>query len=424
MTAAPIAAPTETIPTVSVIVVSRGRAADLKLCLLGVSQLDYPEFEVVLVADPDGVAVARDLDFYEHLKVVPFDEPNISAARNLGIAAAAGEIVAFIDDDAVPEPTWLRYLCAGFVQADVSCAGGFVIGRNGISFQWRARHVDRFAHADPFEVDPAQITELTPAQGRAIKTEGTNMALRRDVIAQMGGFDPAFRFFLDETDVNMRLARAGHKTAIAPMAQVHHGYKASAQRSADRVPRDLFEIGASLVVFLRKHAPEDAHGARIAAFRKEQRLRMVHHMVTGAAEPRDVRRVMATLSAGFQDGESRAVTGLAEIPRATEGFRPMPAKFSGQHKIVAGRIWHSAALRRKSKQLVDQGNRCTLVVLSPTLRRHHVRFCKDGYWQHRGGLWGRSLRTRSGWYGMTFRARLAAELSRIGPFRGIVQSRD
>ncbi|MEP5155405.1 glycosyltransferase family A protein, partial [Planktotalea sp.] len=89
-------------PSVSVIVVSRGRAADLPLCLTGISQLDYPEFEVVLVADKDGMEAARDLSFFEDLKCVAFEEANISAARNLGIAEAAGEIVAFIDDDAVP----------------------------------------------------------------------------------------------------------------------------------------------------------------------------------------------------------------------------------------------------------------------------------------------------------------------------------
>ena len=97
-------------PTVSVIVVSRGRAADLPLCLLGISQLEYPNFEVVLVADREGLSAARDLPFFDDLKSVEFNDANISAARNLGIAEAAGEIVAFIDDDAVPEPSWLRQL--------------------------------------------------------------------------------------------------------------------------------------------------------------------------------------------------------------------------------------------------------------------------------------------------------------------------
>ena len=88
--------------SVSVVVVSRGRPDALKRCLLGIAQLQYPVFEVVIVSDPSGIKAAKSLPFAADLKLVPFDKPNISAARNLGIVEAAGDIVAFIDDDAVP----------------------------------------------------------------------------------------------------------------------------------------------------------------------------------------------------------------------------------------------------------------------------------------------------------------------------------
>jgi GT2 family glycosyltransferase len=65
------------------------------------------------------------------------------------------------------------------------------------------------------------------AAGFVVKTEGTNCAFRRDVLAGLGGFDPAFRYFLDETDVNLRLAEAGARTVIVPRALVHHGSAAS-----------------------------------------------------------------------------------------------------------------------------------------------------------------------------------------------------
>lgn len=122
-------------PPVSVVVVSRERPDALMRCLNGLAQLDYPLFEIVCVACPAGIAALSARPDSERIKTVVFDRPNISEARNLGITEAAGEIVAFIDDGAVPEPLWLWHLTAPFSEPNVAATGGYVIGRNGISFQ-------------------------------------------------------------------------------------------------------------------------------------------------------------------------------------------------------------------------------------------------------------------------------------------------
>jgi len=222
---------------VSVVVVSHGRPDALARCLRGIAQLDYPAFEVVVVCD----APSRSEVIDPQIKTVVFDGANISEARNLGVAQAAGEIVAFIDDDAVPEPNWLTHLVAPFDADNVAVAGGYVIGRNGISFQWTARMAFADGSTEPLPLKGTTPRLLTGKPGQAIKTEGTNMAIRRDLLVAMGGFDPAYRFYLDETDINMRLAGAGRVTAIVPLAQVHHGYAASVRRTAQRIPRDLTE---------------------------------------------------------------------------------------------------------------------------------------------------------------------------------------
>jgi len=110
--------------TVSVVIVSRERPLALRRCLTGVSQLQFAPFEIVVVADPVGLEAAQKLPFANDLKLVPFDEANISAARNLGLTHAAGEIVAFIDDDAVPKSTWLRHLTAPVACVEVAAMGG------------------------------------------------------------------------------------------------------------------------------------------------------------------------------------------------------------------------------------------------------------------------------------------------------------
>jgi GT2 family glycosyltransferase len=78
------------------------------------------------------------------------------------------------------------------------------------------------------------------------------ISFRRSVLVDFEGFDPAYHFYLDETDLNMRLVATNHLTAIAPLARVHHGFAQSIRRYGDRVPRDLFDIGASWAVFQRK----------------------------------------------------------------------------------------------------------------------------------------------------------------------------
>ena len=404
--------------TVSVIIVSRGRPDALRRCLIGVGQLQYRAFEVVVVACPEGIAVTEESETLADIKCIAFDEANISVARNLGLANAAGDIVAFIDDDAVPEPQWLRHLVAPAARSDVAAMGGYVRGRNGISFQYKARTLDAQGTPHAVEIDPLQATVLVPPKGRAIKTEGTNMAFRRDVLVGIGGFDPAFRFYLDETDVNMRLARAGHATALVPLAQVHHGFAASATRRADRVPSDLYEIGASWAVFQRKHIPKEDRAAHWQDQRSAERKRLLEHMVAGKLEPRDVRRLMKRLTAGFAEGEERNF-GSARLPRhALLPFRPVTSSpRKATFKAVRG--FRGTKAMNAAAALVEQGGLATVLVLSPTTLFHSVQFNSQGVWAQRGGLFGRSDRTDRLFRLTTLKRRAARERRRIALARGL-----
>jgi len=398
---------------VSVIVVSHGRPDALPRCLTGLAQQDYPAMEIVVVADTAGLNAVRRHPLADHIRTARCDRANISAARNIGLAMAAGPIVAFIDDDAVPEPTWLTHLTAPFADPDIAAAGGFVLARNGISLQWGARMV--FADgrtADlPVSVDDPFI--VTGAAGRAAKTEGTNMAFRRDVLIGIGGFDEAFAFYLDETDVNMRLAAKDAKTAIVPLAQVHHGFAAGARRRPDRVPRDLTQIGASLAVFARKHGPTDHPGARIA--RHEQRLRLLRHMVAGRLLPGDVHGLMQGFDAGWQDGLKRT-TGQHPTFDANNTFQPLPTRVRS-HKVLNGRFWQSANLHRVAAALVRDGFIVSLYLWSFTARSHRVRFTDDGVWCQTGGQFGKSDRRDPPFRAWTARRRVAREVARTAPVR-------
>ncbi|MFT6451276.1 MAG: GT2 family glycosyltransferase [Halocynthiibacter sp.] len=403
-------------PTVSVIVVSRDRAASLGRTLLGIAQLSYPNFEVIVVSDPQGIAAAKASILGPFAKLVSFSEPNISAARNAGIALASGEVIAFIDDDAVPEPSWLMHLCAPFLDPNTGATGGFVRGRNGISFQWRARFVDQTGrHSEiTHEGDDPFVPDIPP--GMAVRTEGTNCAFRRDVLLSLGGFDPAFHFYMDETDLNMRLAEMKTRVVIAPIAQVHHGYAPSNQRHSSRAPKSLFDIGASTAIFLRKHANRAAIEPTLTQLRADQRKRMIAHMVAGTCEPRDIPRLMKTLEEGISAGKTRTIAPLGRISPTSLPFIPVPILFEGS-KVLSGRWISRRRLRNEAAKLVASGKRASLFEFSFTRLAHRVSFHPSGYWLQSGGVFGPTERDEPLFRITTFRRRLAKEVSRIARLR-------
>lgn len=369
---------------VSVIVVSRGRPDHLRLCLTALTRQDHPLFEVILVADRPGLAQRPDLP----IKRVAFDEANISQARNLGIANAAGRIIAFIDDDAVAEPTWLSRLTAPFAAGAVIAATGWTRDRDGFRWQSRAARMTRAGFPQPFETADLQTVMLAPQDGAPVSTLGTNCAFRAAALRAIGGFDPLFAYHLDESDVNMRLAQLAPEalTAIVPTAQVIHARAGSAQRNAAAVPVELSAIGCSAALFARRYG-----GASPAAeLQARTRRRLIRHMLDGQLDPLRIPNVMATLNAGLADG---AAAPLPPPPAARSdtapAFLPLPQS-AGGHIVLAGWHWQAQDLRKKARAFSATGQTVTLILLSPSLLPHRLRYTEDGWFEQIGGLWGPS----------------------------------
>ena len=407
--------PSPTPMRASVIVVSRHRAAALTLCLTALAQQDHPAFEVIVVADPEGISAVKAQGMA--VKLVPFDEPNLSAARNAGVQQAAGEIVAFIDDDAVAEPTWLLRLCAGFIAPGVVAATGFVRGRNGISLQWQACEVDAHGQDHAIAVQDRGVTLRAGTVRRAVKTTGTNCAFRRHALCAAGGFDPAFRFFLDEADVNLRMAGL---TAVVPLAQVHHAYLASDRRRSDRVPTDLTEIAASTAVFLRRHMATGLL-AGLTVLRHRETARMIGHVAARRIKQTEADRVMATLETGWADGLARPVVP----PRCLDDpgdavFQPLPDTGPKPGHLIAGRRWHRRRLLAAARVAVAKGNIVTVICLSPTPLAHRARFHHDGYWLQEGGVFGHADRREPKFRFARFRRRVAQESARWAALRPVI----
>lgn len=398
-------------PSLSVVVASHGRPGALRRCLMALGQSARVRLEAVVVADKEGLEAVAQLPGAGRIRTVLQAEANLSQARNDGIAKAAGEIVAFLDDDAVPEPTWAEAITRAF-RATPDCAAvtGPVLGRNGISLQWGPVAVDRQGRDTALD-DP----DLPLPDATVLKLHGTNMAVRRDVLDALGGFDPAFRFFLDDTDLALRLAGAGHAAMWLPSAQVHHAFAASARRTADRVPLSLHDIGASTAVFLRKHAPDEMDAAlrQLAEDQRARLFRLVRRRKLGA---RDVETLMRSLRDGIDEARARSQT-CHSIPNRTEEFLPLiETPVAGDVALCGWRV-HAARLRAEAERLTKAGSRVTLFLFEPTPRAHKMRFTEGGWWEQRGGLYGRSDRKSPRFQLWSAKTRLSEELCRIAATR-------
>lgn len=370
----------------SVIVASRHRPEALVRCVKALRQQIGVLIEVIVVADPESCQKLQADD----LKIVVYDEANISVARNRGLAEAAAPFVAFIDDDAVAEPTWAARLYQGLNQKGLVAATGFVLGRNGLSYQWRAAYVDGKGVDHPFEAGDQDVVPR-PSLGLAVKLQGTNCALSTVALRQAGGFDPAYRFYLDDADLSLRISRLG-QSAIVPGAQVHHGFLASERRRADRVPLSLHDIGASMAVFLRRHCPESlAEGyERLAG---EQKARLNRHLSADRLTRATYRALMASLDAGWDQGLGRELSVLEPLCHNPASFLPVASTANGGGAVLGGWWFQRDQLIREAARRTSEGVIVSVLCLTPGWRRHRHRYCNEGYWLQTGGVWGKADRS-------------------------------
>ncbi len=121
---------------VSVVISTLDRCETLRKTLLSLSQQRYRDFEVIVVNGPSTDGTDQLLaQWHDRIKVGRCPVANLSVSRNIGIAMAAGDIVAFIDDDAIPHPCWIERIVDGYDRPDIGAVGGFVFDNTGFSFQ-------------------------------------------------------------------------------------------------------------------------------------------------------------------------------------------------------------------------------------------------------------------------------------------------
>ncbi|WP_245691906.1 glycosyltransferase family 2 protein [Geodermatophilus telluris] len=212
------------------------RWSDIEQAVASLRRQTVAPAQVVVVADHNDELLERARAAFPDVTCVPNTGPRgLSGARNTGVAVAEGDVVAFLDDDAAAEPEWAERLLAAFTGDDVIGVGG------GVLPDWRAPRPAWFPDEFLWVVG-CSYQGLPRTRAEVRNPIGANMAFRRDVFTDAGGFDSDIGRLgkdaagCEETEfaIRARRARPGSRVLVEPDARCHHHVP------ADRVTRRYF----------------------------------------------------------------------------------------------------------------------------------------------------------------------------------------
>lgn len=224
-------------PKVSIVVAFYNAAKTLDDCLASLSKLTYPNYEVIVVNDGSTDESGAIIERYP-FRAITTPNQGVGAARNQGIRAATGEIIAFIDSDAIADPDWLSYLVTTFLEADVEGVGGPNLVPE--EDNWVAKCVYR---------SPGGPTQVMLDDQSAEHVPGCNMAFWRWALEEIDGFDPIFTAAGDDVDLCWRLLERNYRIGFNASAVVWH-YR---RPSVKAYWRQQVGYGKSEALLERKH---------------------------------------------------------------------------------------------------------------------------------------------------------------------------
>jgi O-antigen biosynthesis protein len=197
-------------PFFSVVICTFNGSATIKDTLDGLTKLRYPRFEIIVINDGSTDHTAELVRQYD-VKIISTSNCGLSSARNTGLYNAKGDIIAYIDDDAYPDPHWLHYLAYAYTTSQHASIGGpnIIPAEDGAIATCVANAPGGPVHV--LETD--EIAEHIP---------GCNLSVKKDVLMKIGGFDPIYRSAGDDVDVCWRIQEAGYTIGFHPSALVWH----------------------------------------------------------------------------------------------------------------------------------------------------------------------------------------------------------
>ena len=259
--------------SVDVVVCTRDRPDELHKCLSDLMAMPQEgQHHIVVDNASRSDETRRVVEAFDDILYVREDRPGLDIARNTGIRAGNLPLIAFIDDDAAPDPLWLRKLCRNFADPTIMAAGGLTMAMElatpaQIEFERMGgfgRGLKRVIY-DQSNCDPFRAW---------IAGAGVNMALRRSIVDEIGWFDEALdagtgSLAGGDADYFRRIIKAGWRIAYDPQALNWHRHR----RTMPELQQQLFGYEVSSFAILTKALFYEGDIRVIGAFARWLRMR-------------------------------------------------------------------------------------------------------------------------------------------------------
>lgn len=369
--------------TLSVVVCTYNRRDYLERCLEYLTFQSNDSFEVIVVDGPSDDGSAELIESYRgRIKIARNPERNLSKSRNIGIDLAAGDIVAFIDDDALPFDDWVDQVLRAYNQRPLTVAGlgGPAYYAGTFWFQAEDNGINSDCQAK-VNISSDEIGK----QGWKRYNTGTNATFVRSYLEAVDGFDEQYDYYLDEAELCYRLQESGYLIDYVPDIYVRHEFAQSHNRGG-RMNYNWHTICKNTAYFLATHGSLQG-----AALRKSIDSRMKAERIKPLNDAVKEGQLSAEACVRYIDDINNGVTqGLEDAkswPR-TRSLAPRPNDFLRYHtrhdRIAVGRDiapLHVCIVSREAPPFAGSGGVGTLyyhLASELLLMGHKVSFVVPG----------------------------------------------